>query len=329
MPEGSNVFIPSLEVLSYHEETTYNENAGTAAQLSGNQTNTFGILGEECKLPDPEVAFHAHRNVGSGANLHVLAAGARTLSGSIPVTLQNGAPLKYLLGTYSVAGTSPYTHSISCSDGKPSSMCIEARYDSGVEEFMRYYSGVVVTGGTLTAEEEGFLKCNLDIEAAMATASTTETPSVVTQLDTESYVFCEGAATYFGSVYARVLDFSVSVKRAFKARRYIQSANACYPYEINMGPRDIEMSTTIVAADDVAAYGTAYYEELLDPTGGGSTMTLLFTRGASDTLSVTLTGCGLKTASHPINPSAEDVPVGLELIAKDITAEVVDSISTY
>lgn len=327
MAEGTSVWIPALEVLSYHEETAFNENAGTAASLSGNQTKVFGILGEEVRLPDPEIDFHQHRNVGSGANLHVLAAGARRMSGSIPITMQHGAPLKYLLGGYSVAGT--YTHTITCADAAPKSMCLEALYNDGTDDFIRYYTGAVVTGGTLAAEEEGFLKCNLDIEAAMVTSSTTEAASTVTQLDTEPYVFCEGAATYFGSAYARVLDFNISVKRTFKARRYIQSANACYPYEINFGPRDIEMSTTIVAADDMAQYGTAYYKELLSPTAGGSTMTLLFTRGAGDTLSVTLTGCGVKTAPHPINPSAEDSPVAVELIATGISAEVVDSIVTY
>lgn len=324
MAEGSITYVPSLEVLSYKEEGAFNE-----TYTAGLQTNTLGILGEEIKLPDPEVEFHEHRNVGSGANLHVLQAGARRLSGSIPVTLQNGAPLKYLLGGYSVSGSSPYTHTITCANGKPESMCLEALYDDGTNDFLRYYSGVVVTGGTLTAEEEGFVKCGLDVEAALAVSSGTETPSTVTQLTTEPYVFCEGAATYFGSAYARVLDFNISVKRAFKARRYIQATNACYPYEINFGPRDIEMSTTIVAADDTTAYGTEYYKEVLDPTGGGTTMTLLFTRGASDTLSVTLTGCGVKSANMPINPSAEDVPVSVELVAKGISAEVVDTTATY
>ena len=324
MAEGTSVWIPSLQVLSYTEETDFNEVYTAEAQ-----TNTLGILGEEIKLPDPEVDFMQHRNVGSGANFHILQAGARRLSGSIPVTLQNGAPLKYLLGTYSVAGTDPYTHTITCANSKPSSMCLEALYSDATTDFTRFYSGVVVTGGSIAAEEEGFLKCGLDIEAAYVDSSTTDTTSTVTQLETEPYVFCDGAATYFGSTYARVLDFTISVKRAFKARRYIQSTNACYPYEINFGPRDIEMSTTIVAADDIAGYGTEYFKELLDPTGSGSTMTLLFTRGVSDTLSITLTGCGVKTAPHSINPSAEDSPIGVELIAKGISASVVDSIVTY
>jgi hypothetical protein len=97
MAEGSNIWIPSLQVLSYNEETAYNENAGTAADLDGTQTSTLGILGEEIKLPDPEIEFHQHRNVGSGANLHILQAGARRLSGSIPVTLMARHSSTYLV----------------------------------------------------------------------------------------------------------------------------------------------------------------------------------------------------------------------------------------
>ena len=329
MAEGSHVYIPALQVLSYNEETVFNENAGTAASMAGAQTNTLGILGEEINLPDPEIEYAAHRNIGSGANVHILKAGARKLSGSIPVTLQNGAPLKYLFGGYSVAGSDPYTHTITCADGKPDSMCLEALYTDDTYDFLRYYSGTVVTGATISAEEEGFVKCNLDVESAMVTSSTTETASTVSQLTTEPYVFCEGAATFFGSAYARVTDFNISIKRAFKARRYIQSDNACYPYEINFGPRDIEMTATVVAADDVATYGTEYYSELLDPTGGGSTMTLLFTRGVSDTLSLSVTGCVVKSAPHPLNPAAEDSPISLSMIATGASATVVDSISTY
>lgn len=328
MAEGSSIYLPPLSVLSYNEETTFNQ-----AYVSEAQTSTLGILGEEVRLPDPEVEWHAHRNVGSGANLHTLKAGARRLSGAIPVTLQNGAPLKYLLGGYSVTGTGTYTHAITCADAKPPSMCLEAQYNDGTDDWLRYYQGVVVTGGSISAEEEGFLKANLEIEAAYVQSpnASVTIPSSVTQLTTEPYVFCEGVATYFGSIYARVIDFSISVKRAFKARRYIQDTQACYPYEINFGPRDIEMSTTVVAADDISGFGTAYYEELLAPESN-NTMELMFTRGASDTLKITVSNCGLKSAPHPLNPSAEDIPVALDLVAKGtdgIAIEVVDSISTY
>ena len=185
MAEGTSIFIPSLSRLSYSEEASFNNNAGDASLLDGLQTNTFGILGEDIKLPDPEVEMFQHRNVGSGANLHVIQPAARRLSGSLPITLQNGGALKYLLGGYSVVGTDPYTHSISCSDAAPASMCMEAIYNNGTDDFLRYFTGVVVTGGSITAEEEGFLKANMEIEAAMVAASTTETPSSVTQLETE------------------------------------------------------------------------------------------------------------------------------------------------
>ena len=306
MAEGTYIYNPAASILSYNEETTFNETPS-----AGSQTTPFGLLSEEVKLPDPEIEMHVHRTPGGGANPAIVQPGARTLAGSLPITLQNALPLKYLLGS-STGGT------ISCVNGNQPSMCVEALWvDSDGDEFLRYFTGTVVTGGSIAAEEEGFLKANLDIESAYAINSP-NSPSSVTQYTNDPFVFCEGVATYFGSTYARVLDFNIDIKRAFKARRYIQTNNACYPYEINFGPRDIEMSTTIVASDDLAGGGTTYYDELLSPTSGGSNMTLEFT-SSSGTIDIFVTGASIKSAPHVINIEAEDSPVSVELVAKDIT----------
>lgn len=318
------VYIPALSQISFKEEGAYNETPTPGAQTTG-----FGIINEESALPDPVVEQTVLHSVGNGANPHMIVPAARTLSGSISFYLQNGIPLKYLLGGYSVAGSGTYTHTITCADAAPPSMCVEATYDDGTTDFTRYYGGTVITGASIAAEEEGFVKMNADIESAFVTTSTTETTSVLAANDTEPYTFCEGACTYFGSSYARVLDFDIGVKRAFKARRYIQAANACYPYEINFGTREIELSTTVVASQDTVGYGTEIYEELLSPSSGGSTMTMLLTRAASDTIQLTLTGCALKEAPHIINPAAEDYPIALSLVATGISAEVVDATATY
>lgn len=322
MAEGTNVYIPSLSRIGYTEESSYNESPVQAAQ-----TYAFNITNEDIALPDPEIEQIGLRSVGSGANLSKIVAGARTLSGTIPMVLQNGRILKYCLGTCANSGT--YTHDISCASGKPDSLCIEnVNVDAGGNEWVRYYSGVYVTGMELKAEEEQFLSCSIDIEAALAQSST-NTASTVETLTDEPYQFCTGQMTYFGSVYARVLSFSLSVKRATKARRYINTSNCGYPYEINMGARDIEISTSVVAANDVTDYGTAYYAELLDPTVNGTSMTLLFTRGVGDSIEITLTGAALKSGSHNTNPESEDMPVDLSLICRDIDIQVVDDIAAY
>jgi len=306
MAEGNNIYNPAAAVLSYATESVFNETPS-----AGSQTIPFGLLSEEVKLPDPEVEMHVHRTPGGGANPAIIQPGARTLSGSLPITLQNALPLEYLLGEES-GGT------ISCVNGNQPSMCVEALWvDSNGDEFLRYFTGTVVTGGTIAAEEEGFLKATLDIESAYAINSS-NSASTVTQYTNDPFVFCEGVATYFGSAYARVLDFSINIKRAFKSRRYIQATHACWPYEINFGPRDIEMSTTIVASDDLAGGGTAYYDELLSPSSGGSNMTLEFT-SSSGTIDIFVTGAMIKTAPHVINIEAEDAPVSVDLVAKNIT----------
>jgi hypothetical protein len=324
MAEGTNVYIPSESRISFAEEASYN-----ASPVQGAQTYAFNITNEDISLPDPEVEQTVLRSVGAGANPSQIVAAGRTLSGNIPMVIQNGRILKYCLGACANSGSNPYTHDISCTSGKPDSLCIEnVNVDDGSNEWVRYYTGVVVTGMELKAEEEGFLSCSIDIEAALAQSST-NTASTVETLTDEPFQFCSGQMTYFGSVYARVLSFNLSVKRAFKARRYINTTNCGFPQEINMGARDIEMSTTVVAANDVATYGTAYYAELLDPTVGGTAMELLFTRGVNDTIKVTLTGAALQSSPHTTNPEGEDMPVDLSLLARDVDIQVIDATATY
>lgn len=327
MAEGSLIYKPNLSQLTWKEEATFK-----AAAVQGAQTVPFGVIDEEVRLPDPEINFFAHPNLGEGADLAVVAPGARTLSGSIPFAVQNGKMLAFLLGACDTTGAAPpYTHAITGAETLPS-MVIEAVYGDGTNDFLRYYRGVKVSGGRLSAEEEGELKLALDIEAAYAEAST-DAKSTLVPVTTKPYSFHQGACTFWGTTFARVLNWSIDVKRALKPRRYIQSSNGAFPYEINEGKRNIELSATIVAADDVGSgtHGTGAMEELLSPTAAGFDISLLLTRGASDTITIsnpTAKKCHLKSAPHPLG-QGEDAPISISVLMKGVEISVVDAISAY
>jgi len=326
MAEGTLVYLPALSQLTWTEESTFNE-----AAVQGAQTDPFGIIDGDVRLPDPEVGFFEHRNLGEGADLAVVAPGARTLTGSIPIVLQNGKILAMLLGKCVTTGTDPYTHAITAEQILPS-MCIEAVMNDGTADFLRYFRGVKVSGGRLSAEEEGELKLVLDIEAAYAEASS-NTKSTLAPVTTKPYSFHQGSCTFWGTTFARVLNWSIDIKRALKPRRYIQATNGAFPYEINEGARDIELTATIVAADDVGSgtHGTEAMVELLSPTAAGFDISLLLTRGASDTITIsnpTAKKCHLKTAPHPLT-MAEDSPIEISILMKGVEISVVDSIATY
>ena len=168
LAEGTLIYKPSLAQLSYSEEATFNDITPT----QGSQTLNFGLTPEEIALPDPEIDWKGHRCAGNGADLAILTEGPRTLSGSIPMMPQDGRIFYYLLGTSADGGSGPssYTHSITGSETLPS-MCIEAVWDDGTNDVVRYFTGVKCSGGTIAAEEEGSLKFNMNIEAAYALAS--------------------------------------------------------------------------------------------------------------------------------------------------------------
>ena len=319
-----NIYIPSISQISYAPETVFNE-----TPTPGAQTLDFNLTPEEVSLPDVEAEITALYSVGSGSNPAILKAAARTLTGSLPMTLQNGRIMKYVLGASADVGTTPTVHTISTTDPGPPSFCMEAILNDGATDFIRYFSGCQITGCELAAVEEQFLTANCDIEAAFVTTSTTETPSVVTPLTVDPYVFCSGDFSFYGTTFARILDFSTSIKRAFKSRRYIQASNGCYPYEHTFGQRTIEGSFTVVASQDMAGYGNTIYEELMTQTSGGGTVELEFTRGVNDTFKITMANCAVKTAPHPINSAAEDLPCSVDIIAKDITVTVTDNTATY
>jgi len=327
MAEGSLIYRPNLSQLTWSEESAFN-----VAAVQGAQTVPFGVIDEDVRLPDPEISYFAHRNIGEGADISIVAPGARSLSGSIPFIPQNGKILAMMLGKCATTGSSdPYTHAITAEQILPS-MCIEAVMNDGTADFLRYFRGVKISGGRLSAEEEGELKASIDIEAAYAEAST-DARSVLAPVTTAPYSFHQGACTFWGTTFARVLNWSIDVKRAVKPRRYIQDTNGAFPYEINEGTRDIELTATIVAADDIGSgnHGTESMKELLSPTAAGFDISLLLTRAVNDTITISnpaVKKCHLKSAPHPLT-QAEDSPISISVLMKGVEISVVDSIEVY
>lgn len=331
LAEGSLLYRPSLAQLSFGAEATYN-----ATPVQGSQTFLFGLTPDEIALPDPEIDWRSHRSAGYGADVHVLTEGPRTLAGSIPIVLQDGRILKYVLGACADSGAgTPYTHAITTAETLPS-MIVEAVWNDGTNDFLRYYTGCKCSGATISAEEEGELKCNVGIEAALAAASANTKSDLGTLATTNPYMFYEGVCTFWGTAFARVQNFEIDIKRALKPRRYIQSTNGEYPYEINEGARDITLTATIIAADDVGSGGgTEAFAELMSPTAGGFDVNLEFKRAASADDKITLFNpsgkkCQIRSAKHPrFAADAEDAPVEIEIIMKGISATVLDSTATY
>jgi len=122
---------------------------------------------------------------------------------------------------------------------------------------------------------------------------------------TAPYYFSEGTVKFFGTEFARIRSFSLSIANNEEPRYYLgkQGARARGPYEIKEGSRDYAMSASVALPDadvnsgavvgDAAQTGaTELFKQLLLEgdygAGGGSvykrgfTATIKFERGAND-----------------------------------------------
>ena len=69
--------------------------------------------------------------------------------------------------------------------------------------------------------------------------------------NTQPYYFSQGSIKFFGTEFARIRSFSLSISNGEEPRYYIgkQGARARGPYEIKEGPREYSMSASVVLPD--------------------------------------------------------------------------------
>ena len=130
---------------------------------------------------------------------------------------------------------------------------------------------------------------------------------------TDPYYFSEGTIKFFGTEFARVRSFSLSISNSIEPRYYIgrQGARARGPFETMPGQREYSMSASVALPDTIAATAntttgaTELFKQLLlegDYGVSGSrrtglTMSLRFDRGTNDYMIIDVPGS--TTAGSP------------------------------
>ena len=289
----------------------------------GAQTKVFGLLTEDVPFPDPDVNYDCYAVIGGDRDINACDELEIVCESSIPMILQNGELLAMLMGTCTTTGSDPYTHTITGADVL-NSMVIEGVLNDGSSDFVRYARGTKINKGTLEAAEKERLKFSMDIITAK-TEKTSNTKSSITLLTTKPYFFYQGALTLWGTTFARLKSFSLSIDNMLSPEWYIQSSNAQYAYEINAQERAYEIKATIIVTD------TTIFDKIGVDTAFDIDLT--FTRtAASDTLQIknpTAKKCYLKSAPHILPATGGNIPVELTIIPRGIEFVVVDAISAY
>jgi len=168
---------------------------------------------------------------------------------------------------------------------------------------------------------------------------------------TEPYYFSQGALIFFGVTFARIRNFRLEINNNTEPKYYIRDEGANrIPSEIQEQRREYTLTATIAMPDTVAANATTrtLWKELIlegaltgtgTPALTGFDITLTFTRGTNDTITITSPsssastafesqGCFFRRAQNSIETESP-IQVEGEIILRNLSLVVVDSIAVY
>lgn len=324
---GNVPFKPELAQLSVGTESTQ----GTTVT----PTRLFGFVQEATSLPDPNINWIEERIIGGTREIFNKVEGQNVYEGgSIPITLYDGAPIAYLLGTDSVttdtdidggseSGTNTHTISALTNDIPPT-QTIEASYEaaasSGADNFVRTFAGCAPQSGEISITNENELQTTLEYIAMGVTTGTSITS--ISDVTRDPWLFHDVASnlSLFSTSFARVNDFSLSVTNNLEDGRYIEDTQAPDPFELTYGATEYDLSATITVDDD------SIFNELTSPTAGGFTAQLEFEKPISgENLRITASNCNIESAPHDIPAEETTVDVDVTIIPESVTVKVEDT----
>ena len=239
------------------------------------------------------------------------------------------------------------------------------------EDFDRRYFGGKIGNATISAEEGGMLTMSWDsvnflgmihnqkfnsnygsgaTELPFYSLMETISSSDVDFPTTEPYYFSNGEVSMFGQTLARVRSFSLSVNNNEEPRYYIarQKGRRRGPSEIKENRREYGMSVSLALPDATSSTSatarTLFSELLLEGDYGsgkaGFNITLTFTRGTNDTITITIPddgsagtggneqGAFIRTAPHAFGTD-NPYQVDADVLFRNLKITVVDSQHYY
>lgn len=305
-------------------------------------TRHLGKIEEETSHPDPEVSWNEEFLIGTGREMNAKTEGQYVYEGgSYPIIPYDGFPIAVLLGSEAFTADTPTTgtneHVLTAAGASagsatpvPPSLTVEATHlgRGGASDFVRTFNTVVPTSGEISLDNEGRLTTTLDtIAIGVSTGSSpTADPGMP---DRNPWLFSDISSdfSFGGTSVARLEEFTISINQNSSARHYIESTRSPDPYEILYGGQvNYEFTATVTVVDNT------FYSELENPTAGGISCSLPFTKANGDTFDISLSGNNLSAAGHatPRGEGADDdtVQVEMDIVPESISVTFEDSTST-
>jgi len=294
-----------------------------------------GLVADAASLPDPEVDYLEDRVIGGDRELFDKRAGRRTYeAGSITVRPQDAWPFAYMFGSEQVnadtdidggSSTGTDTHVFTpLMDDLPPTFTTEAVYyaptSSSANDFVRTFGGCAVASGEISMDNENQLEVDMDLYAMSVSPGSSPTTGV-TVPDREKWIFSDAKSnlSLFGTTFARVTDFSVSMDNGLESQYYIESSNAPNPFELLYNIIEYQLDATIAVDDNTL------YQQLVNETDTKFEASIEFERPNGDSLRITATGCSIESAPHDIPEDDQVIEVDVSIVPEGLKVEVEDS----
>ena len=164
---------------------------------------------------------------------------------------------------------------------------------------------------------------------------------------TDPYYFSQGTISLFGVTHARIRNFSLTINNNLDPKYYIRDAGTGrIPAEIHEGRREYSMSASIALPDSLITTSTTrtLFKELLaegvyNSTIVGFDVSLVFTRGTNDTITITIPpstaavggdaqGAFIRSATTSVT-DANPVEAEVDILFRAMQIVTVDAVSTY
>lgn len=299
--------------IGWSKETTF----GTA---NDNTSGSFGVM-EVFNAPDPKIDWKVHRVIGQGRDALFQFEGKSTVETGISLIPQDFELLEFAFGqkvtsgnagTYFLASGKTYVYTGTTSGAIPS-MTIETTFTPGQTSFPRQFIGCKVDKLTITAEEEGEVKFDMDLKCQrpLVPSDASPTPKVYTN---DPFIFHQGSLNMWGTVFGKVTTFELSLANNLKPKFYLASGtiSAKFAGDIIEGVRDYELATTVIAQDRLI------WNELTSSTVSGFT-TVLKLANASHAVDIVCQNCVITDAPHNIPEDKAEIPVELKIRPRIVT----------
>jgi hypothetical protein len=156
---------------------------------------------------------------------------------------------------------------------------------------------------------------------------------------TSPYYFSYGSLTFAGSPFCRIREFTIDISNNLEPKYYICTTGTTnrVPQAIVEGRKEYGLKLVVDVTD--AAFFLDLCRQGTYTTFKGFQVSMVFTRGANDTITFTLPnnspavggdsqGCFIRRAPHNIE-EAPLVSVPLEIVGRNLAITIVDSIMVY